>query len=214
MMWQDVPVQLVDLPPISPEFLEPWVPSLIRSADAALLVADLASDDVGRGGRGGPPAAGATHTELVGTLPYDVEDEAIRHVKTVLVANKADADGAADRLEVLREWFEPRFPIVPVSAQGGQGLETLREAAYHLLGVLRVLRKSLASRWIGRGRSPCPSAALFLPGYHAILNTDEKFRIWGVDFEDMSGPLELQDLHVVVNALPSSLFIRYRISAD
>ena len=46
MTWQDVPVQLVDLPPITAEFLEPWVPSLIRSADAALLVADLASDDV------------------------------------------------------------------------------------------------------------------------------------------------------------------------
>ena len=46
MMWQDVPVQLVDLPPISAEFVEPWVPDVIRSADAALLVADLASDDV------------------------------------------------------------------------------------------------------------------------------------------------------------------------
>ncbi len=46
MMWQDVPVQLVDLPPISPEFVEPWVPDVIRSADAALLVADLAGDDV------------------------------------------------------------------------------------------------------------------------------------------------------------------------
>ena len=46
MMWQDVPVQLVDLPPIAPEFFEPWVPSVIRSADAALLVVDLGSDDV------------------------------------------------------------------------------------------------------------------------------------------------------------------------
>ena len=32
MMWQDVPVQLVDLPAISPEFVEPWVPNVIRSA--------------------------------------------------------------------------------------------------------------------------------------------------------------------------------------
>src|SRR5271165_2108938 len=44
MMWQDVPVQLVDLPPVAPEFLEPWVPSIIRSTDAALLVADMGSD--------------------------------------------------------------------------------------------------------------------------------------------------------------------------
>ena len=46
MMWQDVPVQLVDLPAISAEFVEPWVPNVIRSGDAAVLVADLASDEV------------------------------------------------------------------------------------------------------------------------------------------------------------------------
>src|SRR3954453_1601472 len=39
MMWEDVPVQLVDLPPISADYFEAWVPGLIRSADAALLVA-------------------------------------------------------------------------------------------------------------------------------------------------------------------------------
>src|SRR5262249_5287428 len=41
MMRQDVPVQLVDLPPIAADFFELWVPSVIRSADAALLVVDL-----------------------------------------------------------------------------------------------------------------------------------------------------------------------------
>ena len=63
----------------------------------------------------------ATHTELVGTLPFDVDDEAIRHVKTIVVANKADADGAGERLEVLRELYESRFPILCVSAAGSAG---------------------------------------------------------------------------------------------
>ena len=113
MMWQDVPVQLVDLPPIAPEFLEPWVPSIIRSADAALLVADLGSDDVAEAIDAVLQRLDATHTELVGTLPFDVEDETTRHLKTILVANKADAEGAGERLDVLRELFEPRFPILP-----------------------------------------------------------------------------------------------------
>jgi ribosome-interacting GTPase 1 len=141
MMWQDVPVQLVDLPPISTDFLEPWVPSLIRSADAALLVADLASDDVAEAVEAVLERLQATHTELVGTLPYDVEDEAVRHIKTVMVGTKLDAASARDRLEVIREWFEPHFPIVPVSVHNGEGLETLRNTAYHLLGVLRVYTK-------------------------------------------------------------------------
>ena len=101
----------------------------------------------------------ATHTELVGTLPFDVEDEAIRHVKTLLVANKLDAEGAADRLDVLREWFEPRFPILPISAEGGEGLETLRGLRTIYWECFASTPKSLASRSIERSRSPCPSAA-------------------------------------------------------
>jgi len=141
MMWQDVPVQLVDLPAISPEFVEPWVPELIRSSDAALLVADLASDDVAEATLAVLQRLAASHAELVGERPYDIEDEAIRHLKTVMAATKLDADGAGDRLEVVREWFGPRFPVAPVSARTGEGLETLRAATYHLLGVLRVYTK-------------------------------------------------------------------------
>src|SRR4051795_9459329 len=115
MHWEDVPVQLVDLPPISPEFFEPWATGLIRSADAALLVADLSSDDIADATEAVLSRLAEVHTELVGTLPYDVEDEAVQHVKTWLVASKTDAEGALDRLEVIREWFSPRFLILPIS---------------------------------------------------------------------------------------------------
>jgi hypothetical protein len=141
MHWEDVPVQLVDLPPITAEFFEPWVTSLIRSADATLLVADLASDDIADATETVLARLAEVHTELVGTLPYDVEDEAVQHVKTLLVANKVDAEGAADRLEVIREWFSPRFPIVPISVERREGLDALRRATYDLLGVLRVYTK-------------------------------------------------------------------------
>jgi ribosome-interacting GTPase 1 len=141
MHWEDVPVQLVDLPPISPEFFEPWETSIIRSADAALLVADLASDDVADATEAVLARLAEVHTELVGILPYDVEDEAVQHVKTLLVASKADAEGAAERLEVIREFFSPRFPVLPISIGRGEGLDALRRATYDLLGVLRVYTK-------------------------------------------------------------------------
>ena len=66
MMRQDVPVQLVDLPPIAPDFFEAWVPSVIRSADAALLVADLSSDDVADAALSvaGQAQLAEVHTEL------------------------------------------------------------------------------------------------------------------------------------------------------
>jgi ribosome-interacting GTPase 1 len=143
MTWKDVNVQLVDLPPVSPEFLEPWVPNLVRASDAALLVVDLSDDD-------GPDAAEAAisrlaeaHTELVGELPFDAEDESVIHIQTAMVANKLDAPGAVERLEILREWYAGRFPmIVPTSIATGDGLDVLRGTAYDLLGVIRIYTKA------------------------------------------------------------------------
>src|SRR5262249_54865446 len=45
MGWEDVRVQLIDTPPVTPDFLEGYVSSLVRAADAALLLVDLADDD-------------------------------------------------------------------------------------------------------------------------------------------------------------------------
>src|SRR5437016_8444319 len=45
MDWQDVKVQLIDTPPITAEYLEPYLSSLVRAADAAILMLDLGDDD-------------------------------------------------------------------------------------------------------------------------------------------------------------------------
>lgn len=204
MHWEDVPVQLVDLPPISPDFFEPWVTSAIRSADAALLVADLSGDDVADAIDALLTRLAEAHTELVGTLPYDVEDEAVQHVKTVMVANKADAPGAADRLGVIREWFSPRFPILPIAAERGEGLDALRRTTYDLLGVLRVYTK-VPGKPVDRARPftvPIGSSVLDLAGeIHRDLEHAVKFaRIWGTgvfDGQTVRRDHELHDADVV-----------------
>src|ERR1700757_1402026 len=45
MEWEDARVQLIDTPPITPDFLEGYVSGMVRSADAAALLVDLADDD-------------------------------------------------------------------------------------------------------------------------------------------------------------------------
>src|SRR5574341_1625097 len=46
MAYENVQVQLVDLPPITPELTEGWLYGIVRTADAAALVVDLSSDDL------------------------------------------------------------------------------------------------------------------------------------------------------------------------
>jgi len=142
MDWEDVRVQLVDTPPVTPDFLESYQSSLIRAADGCLLMVDLGDDD-------GPFAVEAVleklasvKTVLIGTPPTNPEDLTIHYAPTLLGANKIDADGAADRLEILREMFGERFPIHVFSTQTGRGLDELRAALYGMLNVIRIHAKS------------------------------------------------------------------------
>jgi hypothetical protein len=141
MEWEDVRVQLIDTPPITADFLEGYLSSMVRVADAAVLMLDLGDDD-------GPFAAEAvverlTHakTILTGRLPDSIGDPSIDYTRTMLVANKSDCDGAIDRLEIVREMFGPRFPIHAISVEAGTGLEEFRAELYRFLNVIRVYTK-------------------------------------------------------------------------
>jgi ribosome-interacting GTPase 1 len=151
MPWQNIAIQLVDLPPVTETHLESYVPGLIHAADAALLVADLSSDYLLDDLEGtlrrlerarivlvtDRTAAGKADGELgpeAGLTPVCVK-------KAFPVANKLDTEGAATRLELLQEAYAPRFEILPVSAEQGLGLPELRERIYRLLNIIRVYPK-------------------------------------------------------------------------
>jgi ribosome-interacting GTPase 1 len=141
MEWEDARVQLIDTPPITADYLEGYLSSMVRTADANALVLDLGDDD-------GPFAAETVlerlahvKTVLVGEIPAEVADPTIHHGKTLLLANKKGAPGAADRLEIVREMFEARFPILALDAESGDGVEEVRTALYRVLNVIRVYSK-------------------------------------------------------------------------
>ena len=202
--WEDVRFQLVDLPPVTADFLEPWMPGLVGSADAALFVVDLGDDDLVDAAEIALARLAEAHVELVGELPFDSEDEVLRHVKTVVVANKVDAEGAADRLAILREWYGARFPIVEGSATRGLELDSLRSAAYHTLGVIRVYTK-LPGKPADRSRPftvPIGSTVLDLAReIHRDFEQSLKFaKVWGsgtFEGQTVRRDHELRDTDVV-----------------
>ncbi len=135
MAYENVQIQLVDLPPVTPEVTEGWLFSIIRTADAAALVVDLSTDDM------------LSQTEQVrallgvAKLTLVVEAREPNQKRALVVATKLDAEGAASRLALFREFAGNALPIVPVSATHGTGLGELRRALFHLLGVIRVYSK-------------------------------------------------------------------------
>jgi hypothetical protein len=155
MAWQDVAVQLIDTPPVTADFMEGWLSGMVRAADAAALVADLGDDDVLTAVETVISRLAATKTRLVGRLSQAEQTETdaslaqasaeqaggVVYVKTLMIANKSDAADAQLRLDMLREAFGAQFPIHPVDAEHGAGLEELRDALYQFLDVIRVYTK-------------------------------------------------------------------------
>jgi ribosome-interacting GTPase 1 len=140
MPYGGIQIQLVDTPPITPEYYEPWQGDLIRRADAVLLVADLAEETLLDQVEGVLEQLCQSRIILCAEPPAD-RDPGLAYVGTLLVANKGEAPGADERCEVLRELYGSRFPILRVSARTGEGLDVLRDTVYRRLGILRVFSK-------------------------------------------------------------------------
>lgn len=188
MEWEDVRVQLIDTPPITPDYLESYISSMVRSADAAILMVDLGDDD-------GPFAAEAVlerlaqvKTVLVGQLPADNPDLTVQHIRTILVANKIDLPDAADRLEIVREMFGSRFPIHGVSLEQGNGVEELRDSIYRFLNVIRVYTKKPGKPPDMDSPYTCPAGSTLLE-LAGLVHRDfteqlKSARIWGTGVYD------------------------------
>jgi ribosome-interacting GTPase 1 len=188
MDWEDVRVQLIDMPPITADYLEGYLSSMVRAADAALLMVDLGEED-------GPFAAEAvieqlakTKTVLVGQAPATVDDPSIQYTKTLLVANKIDLPGATARLEVVRELFGARFPIHVISAEHATGLEELRTAIYRFLNVIRVYTRQPGKPPDLESPFTCAAGSTVLE-MAALVHRDfaqglKSARIWGTGVYD------------------------------
>ncbi len=142
MDWEDIRLQLIDLPPITADFYEPFITDFTRGADAAILMLDLADDD-------GPFSLETVIEKLrsyrrflTGKIPDNADDDpTVFYLKTLLVANKMDADGANDRLEIAREMFGEKFPFHVISAENGNGLDELKTLLFKLLSIIRIYGK-------------------------------------------------------------------------
>ena len=145
MRYEDVKLELVDLPPVTKDFLQPWQADAVRRADATLLVTDLGTDDLLDQVEVVLDRLQKMRIHLIHpdtpAREQDVLDPTV-YRPTLLVANKCDLAGAGDRAEVLHEFYGERLPIMRVSAERGSGLEDLRAAVWRMLHMLRVYTKA------------------------------------------------------------------------
>ncbi len=156
--FEDTHFQLVDLPPISEDHMEPWLVTALQPADAAMLVIDLSDpecidhvrlirerlddkrvsllEDWPGFNTDASPDPDATDDENAVGDVFRID------LPTLLVANKSDLDPDPNEVAVLEELLGVRFPALATSATSGQGLDEIGRLLFDGLEIVRVYTKA------------------------------------------------------------------------
>jgi ribosome-interacting GTPase 1 len=150
-VFDDIPLQLVDLPPISKQHPIPWIVNALQPADGCLLIVDL-----------GHPACVDQMIELHDVLderrivlsarwpgdrspPAEADEEEDSFATTLpalLIAGKSDARGSVtEELAILEELTGYTYPMLAASAETGEGLDEIGGWLARKLEIVRVYTK-------------------------------------------------------------------------
>jgi small GTP-binding protein len=149
MRFEDIQIQLVDLPPLSSEFSEPWMPQVVRAAQASFLIVDPGDPDV------------LGEIELILNALAAWRAPAPR----LLVSNKIDLPGGAENSQAVAELYCGTYRCLSISAATGQGLSEFARLAFEILDVVRFYSKppgkpaDLAAPYVLRRGSTVAEAA-------------------------------------------------------
>lgn len=201
MPFEDVAIQLVDLPPIATAHLDPWLPNLVRGADAAVLVIDPTSPDLPEDVEIVRSRLAEVRVPLVGELPEDA-DWRDTPIPTVVAITKIDRARPGD-LEVLDELYGADYPILRLSVVTHVGIEAFKVALWRRLQLIRVYSKP-------PGKPADHGAPFVLPEGATIVELAERVhreiaeklqfaRVWGgkLDGQRVARDFELRDRDVV-----------------
>jgi len=155
LAFEDINIQLVDLPPVAEEHTPPWIGNALQPADACLLVVDISDPACVEQLLAARRILAEKRVSLVpewqveetGDDDADEDDEiedpfAIR-LPTLLVANKSDLMGDQKaELEAFFELAEVDYPAICVSGATGAGLDAVGRRLFEALGITRVYTKA------------------------------------------------------------------------
>jgi hypothetical protein len=186
MPFEDIAFQLIDLPPLSQQHVEPWVFDLIRYADLVWIVLDGEQaiegfDEVRR----------VLEARNIGVYPAGTEPRYITAAvqkKAIVVVTGVDKPGVADALPAVEELLEGRWRVAGVSARTGEGLDEIARRSFEAFGIMRVYTKQ-------PGKPRDDSAPFALPIgstvgdlaariHKDLLDTMTFARVWGTSAFD------------------------------
>lgn len=140
--FENVWVQLLDIPPMLWELTDKWVANILRNTDAICLMVDLTDDPVGQ----------------AQILLQDLEEKRIRPLRRdedrggvppdlfpkrlFMAGNKMDLPAADEGLDKLVRAYQDSYSVLGVSAKDAAGLDGFLREAFRALDKIRVYTKA------------------------------------------------------------------------
>jgi uncharacterized protein len=125
MKFEDVPIELVDMPPITADYSMPGQVGAYRNCDLIAMVIDLSAD---------------VEEQWKVCLDYLESKHLLPGKKTICICTKCDIaiEGAIDKIKQL---CGGRFEMVVVSVENGEGMGELHVMLFKQLKIIRVYAK-------------------------------------------------------------------------
>jgi ribosome-interacting GTPase 1 len=185
MPFEDIQIQLVDLPPVGNESTDGWVSGILRTADALLIVLDLTED---------PEIQADLLIEQLGRWNIKIfnnfpspnsklKTSLALFKRALLVGNKNDQPSTKESFMRLKEKYSHLCTCISVSALKKENIEELKREIFGISGIIRVYSKP-------PGKEPDFSTPFTISSGSSVLELAEsihkdfvpnlKFaRIWG-----------------------------------
>lgn len=139
--YENIQFQLLDTPPITKEYMDPWMGDLIRRCDIVAIVLDLHNDPLRQ--------LEETFSVLQGLrvfaegLPVPPDLKKSPFIKEMMVViNKVDLDADEEDYEIFLELWERDLPCIGISTRTGRNLKRFVEMIYDLSAIIRVFTKA------------------------------------------------------------------------
>ncbi len=140
MRFENIQIQLLDMPPITDHDAKPWFSHLLRNCDVLLILADLSDNPLVQL----ETLLAELEAMKVRVLAADVAEEflpGVVHKRALIVASKMDLIRGDESLDALRSRCGGEIPVVAVSAKVGGCLADMGRAIFDSLDIIRVYTK-------------------------------------------------------------------------
>jgi len=139
MKFENIQIQLVDMPPLGHRSVRTLLNNILRGADLIAIIVDLSVEPISQ-----VEAAlqGLAEAKIEPLLNNKEETPGSYPRKMLIVGNKNDLESSSGNWRKLNSQYEKLFPVISISAKEGDDLEELRKLVFQSLEIIRVYTKT------------------------------------------------------------------------